>query len=688
MRIHSLFCEPVRLALGLIMLVSGCSSPPPHVKAKPTTPPAQPPLTPVRVAQPCIQAPRQEPVLIVQPTRSAGSEADRHYAEKITARLATWLREMGLVTVQVTDEQLPASLRPTTRVVILPANATLSSGETGALRHFTDRGGKLLVFFSEDSGLGDIMGVRVAPALKAAGLEGWSAFRFTDDGPAGIPRTLQQDSRSLRPIAPAGSGAKVIAWWVTGPAGSGRQPAWIEGPHGFWMSHILLEGDVDNKKQMLAGLLTACDPDLGKVAAAWALNHAGTVGCFGSLDEAVQTITHLAGENGTAGRVSLLLNELTALRLALRDACQSGDALATLRTAGQIDHKVMEAFAAAQTGKPGEFRGVWNQSGTGFSPGQWDRSCQELRNGGMTAILPNVHRPWCAHYPTPLIPPSDALQHFGNQLAACLEAARAHHLQTHAWAILWSLEGAPDAILDHYRHSGRLQVAADGSTVSWLCPSHPDNRALELSLLNDLARRYPALDGIQLDYIRFKSGDTCYCNGCRERFARETGIRVKYWPIEVRSGPRAVAFRQWRRELITRFVAEVRTSLRQINPKLKLSASVYAGYPGCAESIGQDWGYWLRQDLVDFVCPMNYTADEAKFATWYRKQAMIPGSSGKIFPGIGVTTLECRLNAVQTINQIKRLRAEGAPGFALFEANPTLGGDILPYLGAGLTGSR
>ena len=82
---------------------------------------------------------------------------------------------------------------------------------------------------------------------------------------------------------------------------------------------------------------------------------------------------------------------------------------------------------------------------------------------------------------------------------------------------------------------------------------------------------------------------------------------------------------------------------------------------------------------------MSYTADTAKFIGWYRKQIAHPGVRGKLFPGIGVTTSECRLNAVETIDQINALRREGATGFTLFEANPTLEKEILPYLRMGIT---
>ncbi len=557
--------------------------------------------------------------------------------------------------------------------------------ELFSLQRFIQSGGKLIVLYSADLKLADMMGFKLGNFTSSTGTDCWNAFTFVSGAPAGAPARVEQESRNIRPVYPKSNDAHVIAWWETASGRGPREPAWVASSHGFWMSHILLESDVAAKKQLLVSLLGACDPALWQVAAAHAMTQAGSLGHFRNSSESIAAIEakSRSGEQGAA--VQALLTQAESLRDSLPGQYRMENYPRVIGTARQLDSVLTEAFARIQSAQAGEFRGVWNHSGTGFTPGQWNETCLLLSRSGMTAVLPNVLRPWCAHYPSKLIPPSDMLTRYGDQLAECLSAAHRHGLETHAWVILWSLDGAPDALIANYRRAGRLQVSSSGSSVSWLCPSHPENRAFELAAIQDMVTRYPALDGVQLDYIRYKSLDTCYCSGCQTRFTRETGIRVKHWPKDVRSGPQATAYRQWRRDLITRFVADVRREMRHISPTIKLSASVYASYPGCADSIAQDWATWLKRDLVDFVCPMNYTANPAKFSEWYLKQTAYPGVKGKVFAGIGVTSLECRLTAVETIDQVNILRREGATGFTLFEANPTLKTDILPYLRMGTT---
>ena len=79
-----------------------------------------------------------------------------------------------------------------------------------------------------------------------------------------------------------------------------------------------------------------------------------------------------------------------------------------------------------------------------------------------------------------------------------------------------------------------------------------------------------------------------------------------------------------------------RDEIRKVNPTARLSAAVYGWYPQCTESLGQDWGAWLASGAVDFVCPMNYTADPAQFRALARRVLAVPHGEGRIFPGIGV----------------------------------------------------
>ncbi len=586
-------------------------------------------------------------MLLLQATSSAPDEREREYAEKITVRMTDWLREAGIPVKVATDDQFSRDPEIKAGVVMLPYNPKPNAAQLQACKRFLETGGKLIVFYCTEPKLASLMGLKLGAFKPTLGANTRTAFRFIDSAPAGTPTRIEQNSRNIMPAFPADPGSRVIAWWETTSGRDPQEPAWTESRHGFWMSHVLMESDATQKEQLLVSLLGACDRKLWQVAAAQVIN-----------------------QHSTPAMVELY---------------RQGDYPRVLATAQQLEAMRTEAIARAQTAKRGEFRGLWNHSGTGFSPGKWNETSQTLSRNGLTAIFPNVQKPWAADYPSKLIPPSGILARYGDQLEASLNATRGHGIEVHAWVILWSLEGASDSIIAPYRRDNRLQVTASGKTLSWLCPSHPANRAFELAAIRELADRYPTLDGIQLDYIRYQSSEACYCQGCRSRFIKATGIHPKRWPADVRSGSPAAAYREWRRNQITEFVAAVRRDLKHLTPRLKLSASVYPLYPGVRDSIGQDWGEWLRLGLIDFACPMSYTADTTKFIGWYRKQIAHPGVRGKLFPGIGVTTSECRLNAVETIDQINALRREGATGFTLFEANPTLEKEILPYLRMGIT---
>ena len=674
------------ILVGLVVL-AGCR----HVTTPPRVAPPAPVTRPLVVppASTPVAVPRVTPVILVKPTSSTQVVTNRRYGEKITTRMADWLSECGIPTTVVTDDQLTQGAWRKARVVVLPCTLHPNPAEIAALRQFTGAGGKVIVFFGAEPRLASLLGFKLGAQVSAAGGPPWRAFQMVSGAaPIGAPSRVTQESNLLRPVYPAADDARVMAWWDP-KAGSARLPAWVASPHGFWMSHVLLEGDVATKKQLLVSLLGACDPSLWKAAAARTCNRAGTLEHYANASQAIAAI----GREARADRrVGALLTEAGELRTRITQSYRAAEYARVTELGCQLDAVLTEAYARTHAGHKGEFRGIWNHSGTGFAAGQWEATCAALAKAGITDLFPNFQRPWCAHYPSRLIPASDVLSQQGDQVSACLEAAHRHGLKVHAWVILWNLEGAPESVIAPYRHAGRTQVSAKGGGVDWLCPSNPKNRAFELEAVRDLLKRYPKLEGIHLDYIRLKSKDTCYCAGCRARFTQATGLKPAAWPADARSGHLAEAYRTWRRGQITQFVAEVRRAIRKIDPKVKLSASVYPLYPGTRDSIAQDWGEWLRTETMDFVCPMNYTDSTAQCAEWYRKQTAYPGVKGKLYAGIGVTSMEARLSAAQTLSQIDALRKEGAPGFMLFEANTTVRDDILPVMemmgGAGETLDR
>jgi uncharacterized lipoprotein YddW (UPF0748 family) len=293
-----------------------------------------------------------------------------------------------------------------------------------------------------------------------------------------------------------------------------------------------------------------------------------------------------------------------------------------------------------------------------------------------------------AHYDSQVVPQSEAVSRYGDQLKQCLAAAHANRLEVHVWKICWNLSNAPESFVAVMRKAGRLQVTDTGKELEWLCPSHPDNVALELKAISEVANRYP-VNGIHLDYVRYPDDNACFCTGCRRRFGQWLGEKIPDWPKSAQSGNLRGKYNAWRSEQITAFVRAVHDLARKAgvttSKRVVISAAVYPEYPGCVNSIGQDWGRWLKEDLVDFVCPMDYTVNNGAFKNLVQRQLALPNAGRRVMPGLGVTAMESQLTPDQVIEQIRQTREAGAGGFILFDLNRTLEKDVLPVLRIGIT---
>ena len=296
--------------------------------------------------------------------------------------MAGWLGEAGIPFTVSDDDAVARGAWGNSRVMVLCSSPEPGLRELLAIRRFLGDGGKAIVFYSASPRLAGLLGMTLGNYATATQPGQWSAFGFIQGAPAGVPGRIVQDSRNIRPAFPAGPSARVIAWWEDASGRRLRDPAWVQSDRGFWMSHILLEGDVPAKKQMLVALLGACDPALWQVAAAHAMREAGRP-------------DRLPDNN----RVEALTAQAERLRQELAGNYRQEQYVRVVQDAARLDATLTEAYARTQTPRPGEFRAVWNHNGTGLYPGDWDATCRTLAQGGLTAVFPNVVRAG-----TPIIP--------------------------------------------------------------------------------------------------------------------------------------------------------------------------------------------------------------------------------------------------------------------------------------------
>ena len=134
-------------------------------------------------------------------------------------------------------------------------------------------------------------------------------------------------------------------------------------------------------------------------------------------------------------------------------------------------------------------------------------------------------------------------------------------------------------------------------------------------------------------------------------------------------------------QAVTQFVAEAR---RRVKRPRWLTTAVYAKYPRCIETVGQDWVKWLNFDLVDYVVPMDYTESTSQFESFLRQHAAPTKNARRTIAGIGVTASESKLTASQVVEQIRLVRKYGLAGQSLFDLDVTLEQKVLPVLRKGV----
>lgn len=563
-------------------------------------------------------------IILVKGTSSAPNDGERAVAQKATARIAKWLEDMGISHSVFDDEAVIAGKARSARIVVLPYNPQIGEREFAQLEATVRAGGKLIVFYGSNPALANLLGLKIGKYQSAEEPGQWSAFQFNRSAPNGTPRRIIQESGNIYSVFPGSESSRIIAFWQDSSGKQVSDPAWVQSDRGLWMTHILLGEDSDNKKMMLLSMLGYFEPGIWKEAAQSAV---------------------VAG------------------------ARKPGKSAAT--------------SAGHKQGLPeNEFRGVWNHSGMGIYPGDWNKTCAVLAEAGITAVFPNILWAGLAHFPSKYTAQSEQSRKAGDQMAQCAAAAKAAGLELHVWKVCWNLTMAPKEFTERMKKDGRIQRNAKGDPVLWLCPSNPENIALELNTIKEVVSGYNP-DGIHLDYIRYLDENSCFCPGCRQRYEKWSGKPVANWPGEVFSGAQRARYRQWRCAQITDFARKVRGETKKLKARLKLSAAVYPKYPDCIDSIGQDWGLWLRENTVDFVCPMDYFPSVSAFRGALDSQLALPNSNPRIYPGIGATLDEGDLNRDVFSGQLRALRERGAGGFMLFDLSPSLSVNFLPLIGEG-----
>jgi uncharacterized lipoprotein YddW (UPF0748 family) len=615
---------------------------------------------------------------LVIPDRVANDNGEARTARETAANVAGMLKELGLDSDAIEESAVAAGALARRRVAILPYNPTLKADCAEALARYAEGRGRVVVCYTLPPRLGATLGFGKPKYMRQARPGQFAKIQFDAANVPGLPKSVRQASWNITAAEPVGQNARVIGRWYDDAGRPTGHPAVLLSDRGAFVSHIILADDREGKKQLLAAILGQLAPPLWKAMAQAAIDNVGRVGHCGNVDE----VPAFVKSNVRSGSAAAHVDSAQELWKKTKDAFSREAYPETVECAGEAHDSFVQAYLRAQPSPKREGRAMWNHSGTGAYPGDWDGSAKLLAENGFNMILPNMLWGGLAHYPSDLLPSSDAFRKYGDQIEQCCAAAKKHGIEVHVWKVNYNLSTAPRDFVEKLRRAGRTQVTFQGKPCDWLCPSHPENQKLESESMLEVARKYPVA-GLHFDYIRYPGRETCYCDGCRQRFEAHSGRKVAGWPEECHSGGRKEEYNDWRCRQITALVAAVSGAAKKLRPGLNISAAVFGSYPGCRESVAQDWPAWVKAGYLDFVCPMDYTGSDADFVSLVKSQKKLVGGRIPLYPGIGATASRAALAPDRVAGQIHYARTLGADGFTIFNFDRGTAEVIVPGVGLG-----
>jgi len=335
-----------------------------------------------------------------------------------------------------------------------------------------------------------------------------------------------------------------------------------------------------------------------------------------------------------------------------------------------------------------EVRGLWVVRTALESPASVDRVVDQAQAAGFNALFVQVRGRGDAFYDSRLVLRSPLLagqpRNF-DPLARLLDRARGRGLQVHAWVnVLLAahftplpaghvLERHPDwlmvpksaaraalapraQVVEVVREAGRADTEVEGFYLSPVAPGVAEH--LE-SVVRELLRDYK-VDGLHFDFIRYPSRDYDYSRAALEGFRQRQG-----WTGDPLGAPAAdpEAWARYRRDVLTALAGRLARAARSERLSAIVSAAVVPDEATAVQVKGQAWPAWLARGILDAVCPMSYTPDNALFAEQVRQVRELAGASGRnVWAGIG----SYRLTVEGTIEKIGLARTAGANGVVLF----------------------
>ena len=525
--------------------------------------------------------------------------------------------------------ELTNALAGATGVAHLVSPNEPTPAQMAALRAFLDRGGHLVVHYSEAPSLCALFGVRShdPKGVKAASGD-WTGFSFAGSPPLHAPTAVAQRAPSIVELSPTRGDVRVLARWHDS---SGREgpPAVLRGPIGFWLSRPLYDDlPAADSSRLLLSLSATLHPPLWKTAAK-ALEERLDEVRGGASPSAAADALRRGVPAAKRPQLEDLLRRAEAAEVARADKARQGLYGASMADLWEEERALLlaEALATPLGSVRGDARlAVWAKGGWAPGTNTWESAAAALADAGVSDVYLFAGTLSGSIPAVTNMPAHPGRSFRGDPFPEAVAACHARGIRVHAWIFALQADLADGARYADPKLTRRLlHTPKRDRRLPWLDPAVRAN-ADDLSAFVCAVARGTGVDGVNLDYFRYPMEAT---NEKRE-------------PAKLRA-----------------LLARIRRDLRAAAPSCELSVSVY----GYSEKVAQRWDDWLADDLMDTALVMNYAADLDELR---RYMALHPVRRDRQFCGLGAASYQALLSPRDLLEQMRAAYGQGYAGVAIY----------------------
>ncbi len=266
---------------------------------------------------------------------------------------------------------------------------------------------------------------------------------------------------------------------------------------------------------------------------------------------------------------------------------------------------------------------------------------------------------------------------YPDYLTAFTQEAAKRNIRVHAWVEVFYVGVDENIFTQQYpalllcSPGGRIHhtEGAEYGGFLFLDPANPRVPQMLGTVYEDLLLRFPTLEGLNLDYIRYPvsdaQDDTGFTAAALDAFAPglDREAQIEKTKAEYDSWVR------FRAEKVTDFVSGIHRMVRSLPRQVALSTAVFPEQQHAFGDKKQDFSTWLARGYLDILTPMAYYDDDSVLQT--ALENMLAERGGCIcYAGLSCTFHD--LPQVQVLRQLQLARDTGCEGAVFFGSQSIL----------------